>query len=297
MKNRIGLNTHLPNLQTLNKIKEVNIKWIRCDFNWDIIEPHQGNFDYTIIDQIVNFCKDNDVNVFPTIGYTPGWANGNRSHNFPPNNENDWTNFVSKVVRRYKDDINIWSIWNEPNTEYFQGTLDEYIQRIFVPASKIIKSLGLKVATPEISVTDPKWWKWLDRFSTLRDKYDIMTFHCYAKDGQRVIDYIENSRWPWYLRWLSWFLNRLYPVYQPIKNKLIGESWLTETGWATNGTSEVKQRQNYEEIVAYLRSHSTLQKVFFYEIIDDPATPFKFGVLRSDYSAKPAYDYIKSVCQ
>lgn len=107
MKNRIGFNTHLPNLQTLNKIKEANVKWIRCDFNWDIIEPHQGNFAYTVKDQIVNFCKDNDVNVFPTIGYTPGWANGNRSHNFPPNNENDWTNFVSKVVRRYKDDINI----------------------------------------------------------------------------------------------------------------------------------------------------------------------------------------------
>lgn len=304
MNDKIGFNTHLPKLQTLNKIKEANIKWIRCDFNWYILEPQRGNFDYTRTDPIVDFCQENDINIFPVIGYTPGWANGNRGYNHLPDDINDWTNFITNVVNRYKDRLRMWTIWNEPNLpEFFQHDMQDYIDKILIPASNTIKGIdpALKVTAPEIAtLVSAEWWKWLEKFAELENYYDLLVLHCYAKSGQTTIDYIEKGRWPWFLQWLSWLLNWFYPGNQSIKGKLKNisrEAWLTETGWRTNGVSEEQQRQYYEELVNYINRSSVLKKVFFYEIIDDPNITDKWGVLRSDYSEKPAYQYIKSICR
>jgi hypothetical protein len=304
MNYRIGFNAHLPDIQTLNKIKEANIKWIRCDFDWDVIEPQKSIFDYSKTDPIVSFCKNNDINIFPTIGYTPGWANGNQGHNYPPNDVNQWTNFVTEVINRYKNDINVWGIWNEPNlAEFFQGSMNDYIHNIFIPASNTIKGIdpGLKVAAPEIAgLVSAEWWKWLETFATLENYYDVVTVHCYTKDGQTTINYIERGRWPGFLHWLSWLLNWFYPGNQAIKAKLkkiTKEAWFTETGWKTNVVSEEQQRQHYEDLVKYMNDQTIFERVFFYEIKDGLNAVDKWGVLRSDYSEKPAFEFIKSICQ
>jgi hypothetical protein len=300
--NSIGFNAHLPDAQTLNKIKEADIHWIRCDFDWDVIEPRQGIYDYSRIDPVVNFCKENNIKIFPTIGYTPRWANGNQTRNYPPTNKKDWIDFVLEVINRYKTEIHIWGIWNEPNLpEFFQGTIQEYIQNIFIPASNTIKGIdsNLKVAAPEIaSLVSAKWWQWLESFAALENYYDFVTLHCYTKDAQTTIDYIEKGRWPRFIRWLSWLLNWFYPGNQAIKAKLKKISktaWLTETGWKTNVVSEEQQRQYYEAFVNYMNDQNIFERVFFYEIKDDPRITDKWGVLRSDYSEKPAYEFIKSL--
>jgi hypothetical protein len=79
--------------------------------------------------------------------------------------------------------------------------------------------------------------------------------------------------------------------------KISKEAWFTETGWKTNAVSEEQQRQYYETIVNYMKEQNILERVFFYEIKDDPNITDKWGVLRSDYSEKPAYEFIKSICQ
>ena len=302
MTEKPGFNVHLPDLQTLDKIKEANIPWIRCDFNWYILEPEPGVFDFSRTDSIVNFCKENGISVFPMIGYTPGWANGNRGINHLPDDLSRWTNFVSRVANHYKNDIQVWGIWNEPNLpEFFQGSMQDYVDKIFIPASQVIKNLDsrLKVATPEIAtLVSGDWWKWLDRFAGLAGHYDVLALHCYAKDGRTTINYIEKGRWPRWINWLSGLLNLFYPGNQAIKNKLKNierEKWLTETGWKSNAVGEESQRLYYEDMVNYLENSSVFQKVFFYEIIDDPNFDQKWGVLRSDYSEKPAYQYIKSL--
>jgi len=305
MNRKVGFNTHLPRPQARDKIKAANIKWIRCDFNWNDIEQQPGIFNYGLIEEIVPFCKANDIHIFATIGYTPSWANGNQDPCYPPNDVEDWKNFVSKVVNCYKDEIKVWGIWNEPNfSEYFKGTMNDYVDRIFLPASRIIRTIdpNLKIAAPEIAtIKYSNWGKWLDKFATLGNHYDILTVHCYGKNAQKTIDFIESGLWPLGIRWLSWLLNLIWPDRQAIKNKLnkiAKEAWLTETGWKTTSErEEEQQRQYYEEMVEYMNISNTFERLFFYDMVDDIHEDQKWGVLRCDYSEKPAYIYIKSIFQ
>jgi hypothetical protein len=99
---------------------------------------------------------------------------------------------------------------------------------------------------------------------------------------------------------LSWLLNWFYPGNQAIKAKLkkiTKEAWFTETGWKTNVVSEEQQRQHYEDLVKYMNDQTIFERVFFYEIKDGLNAVDKWGVLRSDYSEKPAFEFIKSICQ
>lgn len=39
-------------------------------------------------------------------------ARASESYRYPPR-ENDWVDYVSHVVEKYKDEIKVWRLWNE----------------------------------------------------------------------------------------------------------------------------------------------------------------------------------------
>lgn len=53
-----------------------------------------------------------------------------RSYLYPPKEIEPWRNFIRAVVRRYKDRVNCWEIWNEVNSSYFEGSVEEYFQML-----------------------------------------------------------------------------------------------------------------------------------------------------------------------
>ncbi len=70
--------------------------------------------------------------------------------------------------------------------------------------------------------------------------------------------------------------------------------WITETGWNTSRFSETMQANRYLDMLHARARKSYPEKVFFYEIIDDPrATTGPFGILRGNMEAKPAYQVYK----
>jgi len=66
--------------------------------------------------------------------------------------------------------------------------------------------------------------------------------------------------------------------------------WITETGWATDEVGEEVQSKYYLEFLQGMRNRSYINKIFFYEIIDDPRPEIpKFGIIYSNYIPKKAY--------
>src|SRR5581483_9723151 len=69
--------------------------------------------------------------------------------------------------------------------------------------------------------------------------------------------------------------------------------WLTETGWQSGAVGESTQAADYSGLLgqwlAGATAHTWVQKIFFYEL-QDGGPDFSWGVVRSDGSAKPAYD-------
>jgi polysaccharide biosynthesis protein PslG len=287
-----GINVHLVENDVLQKVVDAGIKWIRTGANWSAVEIKKGSFDWSQVDRVVNFADSHDLSILFVIAYTPGWANENKGFIYPPDKVSDWENFVRITVNRYKNKVKYWDIWNEPNSlDFFALGKDVFVEKIFLPAAKVIRS-----ADPSAFIVGPglahlnslnaEWYFWLKYILTeCRDYIDIVSHHIYKNEGV------------YYIYELLEIGEALLPSVQSIIEETGHGSkplWITETGWDTLEFSENVQAERYLEMLQKQREKRYPDKIFFYEIIDDPSPGIDpWGILRSDRSEKPAYNVYK----
>ena len=121
-----GINTHLPSSAQLDRVAAAGIAWIRVDFNWYMMQPARERYDWALTDAVVHDARARGLNVYATLAYTPGWANGGQGLNVPPLNADDWYNFVYETVSRYRHYVRHWGMWNEPNfTAFWSGSVEQ----------------------------------------------------------------------------------------------------------------------------------------------------------------------------
>lgn len=134
--NPMGVNTFLneeadpENVErSLDMIAEAGFGYIRQIFGWYEIEPEQdvyinvwGESTWAKYDRIVDLAVERDIEIIARLEKPPAWARAGqeRADQFPdgpPNDIEDWTNFIEQVVTRYKGRVSHYQIWNEPNLE------------------------------------------------------------------------------------------------------------------------------------------------------------------------------------
>jgi len=293
-----GINAHAGSNEILAKVKEAGIKWIRIDLYWSVIEKEKGKFDYSEIDRIVKFSRENQLTILGVLSSSPDWSNNNKGDNYPPDNPENWRNFVSKTASRYKEDITYWNIWNEPNVKkFFAPGKDIFVDEIFLPAAEAIRNSSPLsfIAGPELAHLvnqGSEWYFWMKYILTECSEYiDIVSHHIYKNTGvYAIFESLEIGE-----------------NITPSVKEIIDESgfssapfWITETGWDTELFPEEEQGNRYLEFLQKMKKRSYPDKIFFYQIIDD-ATPGirPWGILKSDFTEKPAYsiytDYISGL--
>ncbi|RME02473.1 MAG: hypothetical protein D6812_06235 [Deltaproteobacteria bacterium] len=290
-----GINTHLPDDEVLDKVQAAGIGSIRVDFNWFAIEPSRGVYEWGAYDRIVAAARARGLSIFATLAYTPGWANGGRPQSHPPDDVRDWTDFVATAVTRYRDEITFWGLWNEPNLDhFFEGTPQDYLDKILLPGAEAIRRANpsARVLGPELAhlnSLERNWALWMDAIFQGGGKgaIDIVTHHIYRDDVEELFRNLEVGE-------------GIYPsVLQVLERNGVADKpfWLTETGWPTDdpeaGETPEQQAENYEAFLTEMLYDSRklrIDRVFFYEIIDDPTPEVpKWGILHADRTEKPAY--------
>ena len=105
---------------TVSKVLELGARTIRSDFLWHRIEPVQGEWNFEHHDQVVSAFTDKGVEVIPLLAYGVPWASSQTEddHYYPPDDPADFANYAAKVAERYKDSIQRFEIWNEPNAGF-----------------------------------------------------------------------------------------------------------------------------------------------------------------------------------
>lgn len=103
--------------------------WLRQEFPWEDIEIHgKGDFEdrrhepyrsaWEKYDQIVALAEQHDLELIVRLSTPPDWsrAQGAAVGEFaPPDNLQDYADYVRAVVSRYKGRVRYYQIWNEPN--------------------------------------------------------------------------------------------------------------------------------------------------------------------------------------
>ena len=134
--NPFGVNTFLEQevdpakrAQLMQMAHDAGFHWLRQEFPWQDIEIHgKGDFEdrrhepyrsaWDKYDQIVEMAEAQGLELIVRLTTPPAWsrAEGEAVGTFaPPDNAQDYADFVSAVVSRYKGRIRYYQLWNEPN--------------------------------------------------------------------------------------------------------------------------------------------------------------------------------------
>src|SRR5207302_2060568 len=72
-------------------------------------------------------------------------------YRFAPLNFQDWYDFVFAAVSRYKDDIFLWGVWNEPNLDVYLDGADLRTYRTLA----VMAHAAIRAANPNAVVIGP----------------------------------------------------------------------------------------------------------------------------------------------
>ncbi len=107
---------------------------------WPYIEQIQGTYDWGQIDSYIASAQSHGLTYYYTNLYIPPWAAADQSTCSPDPNDgvmictstvsnlSSWQDYVTALVSRYKGQILMYELWNEPDqTLTFSGTVSDMI--------------------------------------------------------------------------------------------------------------------------------------------------------------------------
>ncbi len=85
-------------------------------FPWREVEPTQNQFHWEATDQIVAGAEYYGLDLIVRLDQHPAWASRvDLALNAPPDKQEDYQDYVQRVVERYRGRVRAYIIWNEPN--------------------------------------------------------------------------------------------------------------------------------------------------------------------------------------
>jgi hypothetical protein len=118
--------------RSLDLIKAAGFRYIKQELIWnDVEQPQKGMYrdravpgksSWETYDRIVNLAQSRGIGVIFRIDTSPQWARTwTAKIETPPQNVEDYADFVATVVQRYQGRVRYYQIWNEPNWAFEWG--------------------------------------------------------------------------------------------------------------------------------------------------------------------------------
>jgi polysaccharide biosynthesis protein PslG len=293
-----GINAHVPSSQLIAAAAAAGLEWVRIDLNWDAVQPSAGQFDWTVYDALVDAAEARGLNIYATLGSTPAWATKGPPATGVPSDSQAWYTFCFRAAQRYRGRIEYFGLWNEPNlSTFWAGDRNQYIEVILKTGSRAVHDANprAKVCGPELAHLDSANWDgWLlDVLGRASDYLDVVTHHIYPTNANpaSVVQALTRDRQH------SWEPRSVREVLRMGGWQRL-PFWLTETGYDSHSPEKVGETIQalfvsglLSQLFGPSRSVDWVQKVFFYELSDDPQNPGStWGWLGPppDYRQKPA---------
>jgi len=262
-------------------LNEMGCIWVLNTFFWHEIEQQKDFFDYTKYDLFVNDAKKQGRKIIGLLGYTPFYFyKGKLKDYVSKENMPLYLRYVEETVHRYKGQVDVWCIWNEPNITFWDGKDSEFYELTKLTTEKI------REIDPDAFIIGGAFWRSPAGFIKKMYKaggfngLDALAFHPYAVNPSDCMDVIDK-----FTKILS-EINYNEPV------------WITEVGYPTGGwyPTKVNQKKYPVFIVKTITGAAArgVRVLLWYQILDsiNPGeTSFdserQFGLLYKDFSRKP----------
>jgi len=283
------------------------IHYIRINLRWDEVEPAyatQPAYVWGKYDKLIGDAAAAGFSLIITVRDNPAWAASTSCGpiDLQPARFNA---FLSALVGRYgvaPYNVKLWELYNEPDNNHPEfasqggcwGQHAAAYAALLQGAAPIIDAAGGQLVLGGIALDFFEGW---DEGGIFNDEFleqllvqpggtsfDIMNFHYYRAFHER---------------WDRWGLDVIGKTTY-VRNQLLAKGlnkpiMVTEIGHPSAGPAE--DQQDYSDAAAsryvmqgltrglYARLHS----ITWYQMVDVESDPRKYGLLRSDFSPKPAY--------
>lgn len=295
--NRFGLQTGFGSIKEEAKyLNELGIGIIRLPLPWQLVEPKQGVFDWSLTDRLVKEANKKDIEVLFVLRVLSPWGSkeavgkkGIYRTASPPKDMKAWVRFVEAVASRYKGRGVHYGIENEVNgTAFWSGTIEEYtdllktsftvIKKVDPSAMVLSSAMGCGITRDITSQSQGKEAllnhdKWLKAILATKS-FDVVDIHnYYFPDGATANGLTFNS----YLEHIKQLMKS-----EGVADKKI---WITETGFVSASTqvgrrldagSPEKQAEQLEK--AYVQANAAGVERVFWLLLKDRREPY-FGTM------------------
>jgi len=291
-------------IKAVRLMKEAGVGWVRFDFVWDDIEKRRGRFDFDKYDYIVDLLNKNNLNILGILDYSANWATDKGIWNHPPKDNKLFVNFSNEVIKRYKDKIKYWEVWNEPDSFTYWNVQDglkgysALLKDVYISAKKI---------DPDCKILNGGLSYGLASVNHLYDNgckgyFDILNIHIF-----------ETPFNPNAIKGVT-----IYPklAYKVMSRNGDGDKkiWITEIGspgvkkglvvknwWLGENPNDEVQAGWLKLIYSELLKDKHIEKIFWAFFHDTKGHwnngIDNFGILRGDFSKKPAFKAYKQSFQ
>jgi hypothetical protein len=293
---------------------EAGVAWERILFYWSELQPN-GPDDWNshhVPNDWLDLAASAGRQVVGLLKNTPAWASDGtpdcgvpRGLDLPVDDPgNLWAAFVSRVVGMYAGRIDHWIIWNEPDivppTYGFEwcGSMEDYYQLLkvaYLAAHRVNPGVVIHLA----GMTTWHDKTYLRRFLALAKRDPTGPEHDYYFDVVTLHIYFQTETVPAIIGATSAALSA-YGQRKPI--------WVNETNASPDSDPlwplvRPCWRVNLEEQAGFLMQSFALalahgaERVAVYKWLDNDLPPGgePFGVMRPDFSHRPAFDAYKLI--
>ena len=254
-------------------------------------------------DAIVEFCNKNGLKM---KGHTLAWyINKFGLPEWTPREgkliEKYMCRYIDKIAERYNGDINIWDVANESS-----DTQDHYKTPNYFPTDHVFKAF--KEAERAFSYnnefimnyTTPVWMR-VARYHEYATDY-LLTSDILARGGKLDIiglqlHYFKKADREALMAGESWTPDELFDVLDTFSrlNKPIHITEISFPCMAEGKVGEEKQAFLFENFYKLWFSHPKVEAITYWHFVDGTAGSedvFNSGIIRRDFSKKPAYDVL-----
>jgi Beta-galactosidase len=220
----------------------------RMEIAWDLVEPQQGQFDFTLPDRKILAAAQAGIDVLAIVVRAPSWAARQPGQPFsPPRDPADYAAFATALVARYgpngelwrahpdlpKRPVEAWQIWNEPNIAVYwtQQPFMRGYARLLNAAYAAIKRADPHAIVVMAGLANFSWrdLKRLFEHGGATPHFDVAAVHPFSGRPSNSVKIVGLNRR---------VLNRHGARSKPI--------WLTELTWSSAKGKKRKLTKDWE---------------------------------------------------
>jgi hypothetical protein len=281
--------------RTISALRDSHARWARLSIQWKAWEPTQGSlapWEVARTDRAIALTRQSGVHILLDVLNAPAWASPTDTDGLGnvPRDPVAFGRFMSLVASRYSGQVDAYEIWNEPDISRFWNGGPNAAQYTAL----------LKAGYAAVKQQDPRALVVSGGLSSDYDKYLTAMYRAGARGSFDVLA-IHPYSTGLLSKWLSSI--RLARRTQ-VANGDTRPIWLTEFGFNTSadpnawqrGVTEAQQAQLVGDSYRLLEGEPYVQVAFYYSLRnnwwshdDQHSMEACFGLLRTDFSAKPAY--------